>query len=72
MNEIHLHTDDIEDLSGNFIDNFGNKMMVSNRLFGYFMQGANIVIMAYTQKQAEEYLKNYKGQIIEPIYFYCA
>jgi len=70
MNKIHLHTDDIADLPNNFIDKFGNKIMVDSRMFGYFMQGANIVRITYTQKQAEDYLNNYKGQIIEPIYFY--
>jgi len=72
MNKIHLHTDDIADLANNFIDKFGNKIMVDNRMFGYFMQGANIVRIAYTQKQAKDYLNNHKGQIIEPIYFYVA
>jgi len=54
MNKIHLHTDDIADLPNNFIDKFGNKIMVDSRMFGYFMQGANIVRIAYTQKQAEQ------------------
>ena len=72
MNKIHLHTDDIADLPNNFIDKFGNKIMVDNRSFGYFMQGINIVKIVYSQKQARYYLKNYKGQIIEPIYFYVA
>ena len=53
MNKIHLHTDDIADLPNHFIDKLGNKMMVTNRMFGYFMQGANIVRVAYTRKQAE-------------------
>ena len=71
MDKIHLHTDDITDLSGKFIDDLGYKIRVGDRMFGYFMQGANIVRIAHSQKQAEYYLNRYKGQIIKPIYFYC-
>ena len=72
MNEIYLHTDDIMELNGKFQTKYGTPLIPDKRMFGYFMQGANIVKIAYTQKQAETFLNNHKGQVIEPIYFYVA
>ena len=72
INEIHLHTD-IEILEGNFKSKHGVPIIVDvNRLFGYFLQGANIVKVAYSREDAEGIIKHYKGATIEPIYYYCA
>ena len=70
MNEIHLHTDDIEGLKLHFKDRFGNRIIINGREFGYIMQNSNIVKIVYSREQAEAFLNRYKGQKIEPIYFY--
>lgn len=68
--KIHFHRD-IGLLEGNFFDRFGQSILVDKyKLFGYFLQDENIVKVAYSKKQAKSFLDNYKGQKLEPLYFY--
>ena len=67
---IHLHTDNIREAACYFKDKLGNGMRSDPRMFGFIMQGANIVYIVYSQAEAEEILNQYKGEKIDPIYFF--